>query len=174
MRRRRWAGAADVFVEIVDAAVIDQIASAVKHRRLWRYARVPQLDQGVGGIAQCWQSVGKVVQILPNFVRRLGCVREYQEKLRVAAVLRAEVLNRRRVAARDRTILADEDQDYAPSGCGCEGVEWLALEVERGGSFLRCVQPGYECKRQQSLKKIPTAKPGKGIAHGNGSANRKS
>ena len=120
---------AKIFIEIVDASVIDEPSAGVENRRLWRNLRLTLFHQNMLRVAKRRKGVAEFTIVLANGVGRFLLVRINQKECRVVAMLRAELLNRRSVAVGNGAVRAykDEHNDFAPARV--RQIEGFALKI---------------------------------------------
>src|SRR6266436_4130933 len=103
MRCRRFSRVAKIFIEIVDASVIDEPSAGVENRRLWRNLRLTLFHQNMLRVAKRRKGVAEFTIVLANGVGRFLLVRINQKECRVVAMLRAELQNSRNEEAGKET-----------------------------------------------------------------------
>ncbi|OLD15911.1 MAG: hypothetical protein AUI91_15230 [Acidobacteria bacterium 13_1_40CM_3_56_11] len=108
---RRMTGAAEILVQVIDAAVVRETAAGVEHGYFGRDTGLSQFHERAVWVAQGRKLVTVFAFMLANFFCRFGLVRVNQPERGFAFVFGADVLNSRRVPIRDRAIRPDEDED---------------------------------------------------------------
>jgi len=146
-----WASAPKVFVPIVDSAVIDKFSCGVEHRAFGRDGGLRALDQRVMEVAKGGNGVVKFREMSTNARCRLAGVGIDEPEIGLAMKFFLELMNRGRVAIRNRTIGPDKKK-YQDSAVGqFERIRGLTRQIFSQIDLWRA-RSGGECKEESAEK----------------------
>lgn len=124
-------GAAQVFIPVVDPAVVDQPVMCVEDRRFRRNLCLRLRDQRMLRIAQRGELVAILAFMLSNFFRRSGLAKINKPKARLARVLAADTLNQRRITVGDGAVRAHEYEHNRLSRGLLKRIGGTPIEMKR-------------------------------------------
>jgi len=123
------ASAPKVFVPIVDSSVIDEFSCGVEHRAFGRDGGLRALDQRVMEVAEGGNGVVKFREMSTNARCRLAGVGIDEPEIGLAMKFFGELMNRGRVAIRNRAIGPDKKK-YQDTPVGrFEGIRGLTRQI---------------------------------------------